>query len=259
MIDVFIDASFNRTTKIGSMGIYFKDKPELSLSKCFVCLDSNKSEEYCLLYLLSLNIDENIRIFTDNRLVYDKYKNKKMNNVFEIIWIPRYLNSEADKLASMARKNLENLLVEYNDLSFNNTKEVVKTNNKNNNNKNIKYYNIKDKKILLNKLNELINNNKLILNNKRKNKILLSLNNQNFDILNYDFDLKIYFLKLLKNSNLINSFNYKKEDVLLNIFLNLFSTKYLKKILSLNDIKKENLKILTHKELKNLLQVIIKN
>lgn len=215
MLDVFIDASYNKNTKIGSIGIYVKDKLEYSLSKCFVCLDSNKAEEYCFLYLMKLDIlkDYQIRVFTDNHLLFEKYKNdlnkvSVFNNVFEIIWIPRYLNSEADKLASKSRKLAEEFFVEYQDFSIN-IKETIENN-------------IDQDKYIIQHLINKINYNNLIISKKRKNKIIISLNNQNFDISTYDLDLKFYFLKILY-------FNKDNELNILQVFKTLFSSKYIKK------------------------------
>lgn len=237
-MDVFIDASYNTNTKIGSMGIYVKDKIEYSLSKCFVCLDSNKAEEYCFLYLLKMETlkDYQIRVFTDNRLLFEKYKNDLnnisiFNNIFEIIWIPRYLNIEADKLASKSRKLAEEFFVEYQEIIINTNKKIV---NDINQDTSINNY-------LINK----INSNNLILSKKRKNKIISSLNNKNFDISTYDLDLKYYFLKIL-------NLNKNHELNLLNVFKTFFSSKYIKK-----NIYKNYKEINNFNEVNNIKKVLI--
>lgn len=276
MLDVFIDASYNHTTKMGAMGIHIKDRPNSSLSKCFVCIDSNKAEEYCFLYLVNSDIVkiEQIRVFTDNRHVYDKYKNVKFNNIFELIWIPRYLNSEADKLATQARKTIEPLLIEYNEYNLNcvniindvekqhkENKKIKKQNEKQNLINNFRDFQIEYKSLLNSKLNELINNCEIHnLKESKKNTIIKVLQNKNFNLTNYDINHKIFFIKILKENNVLENGIYNKDDLLLNIFVNIFSIKNIQTLCENKNIKFNSLtKLVSFEEIKTILINLLKN
>ena len=136
MNNIFIDGSYNHENKLIGIGVYNSTTGfELAMVKDGKNVSEAEYEalEECLRYCKMNKIIEKSRIFTDSKEIHEIYYNYVLSEgVKEFIWIPRELNSKADKLSSEYKQYTKNVKTK---ISFNNNciikttkiKEITKT------------------------------------------------------------------------------------------------------------------------------------
>lgn len=136
MNNIFIDGSYNHENKLIGIGVYNSSNGfELSMVKDGENVSEAEYEalQECLRYCKMNNIIKNSRIFTDSKEIHQAFYDSVLaEGIKEFIWIPRELNSKADKLSSEYKQYTKNVRTK---ISFDNNciikttkiKEITKT------------------------------------------------------------------------------------------------------------------------------------
>ena len=136
MNNIFIDGSYNHENKLIVIGVYNSSNGfELAMVKD--CENVSEAEyealQECLRYCKMNNITKDSRIFTDSKEIHQAfYESVLAEGIKEFIWIPRELNTKADKLSSEYKQYTKNIRTK---ISFDNNciikttkiKEITKT------------------------------------------------------------------------------------------------------------------------------------
>ena len=127
MHNIYIDGSYNHENKLIGIGIYDSSNGfELAMVKNGENVSEAETEalEECLRYCKMNNIVKYSRIFTDSKEIHVQLYNYVINQgIREFIWIPRELNTKADKLSAEYKQYTKNVRTK---ISFNNN-SVIKT------------------------------------------------------------------------------------------------------------------------------------
>jgi len=171
MYNIFIDGSYNHKNKLIGIGVYNSTNGfELAMVKDG---DNVSEAEYealqeCLRYCKMNNITEVSRIFTDSKEIHEMYYESVIREgIKEFIWIPRELNSIADKLSSSYKQYTKNIKT---NISFDNNcvikttkiKEISKSLSKDELIDLLNTFSIDKKMSLINKMGKLSKNNSRI-------------------------------------------------------------------------------------------------
>ena len=171
MYNIFIDGSYNHKNKLIGIGVYNSTNGfELAMVKDG---DNVSEAEYealqeCLRYCKMNNITEVSRIFTDSKEIHEMYYESVIREgIKEFIWIPRELNSIADKLSSSYKqytKNIKTNIIFDNNCVIKTTKikEISKSLSKDELIDLLNTFSIDKKMSLINKMGKLSKNNSRI-------------------------------------------------------------------------------------------------
>ena len=136
MNNIFIDGSYKHENKLIGIGVYNSSNGfELAMVKDGENVSEAEYEalQECLRYCKMNNIIKNSRIFTDSKEIHQAFYDSVLaEGIKEFIWIPRELNSKADKLSSEYKQYTKNVRTK---ISFDNNciikttkiKEITKT------------------------------------------------------------------------------------------------------------------------------------